>query len=128
MPSLFPLSVWDTVVQSLVQDSMSKAIPIVLNEKNSDGELAITILVSGNLEKLGEYKKVDEERISQILDVYLDMRSYVPPVFGVRENYATLAVVGPGRDVAMAKHSDWVRLVGFGFFLDNLGVFDAGRR
>lgn len=111
MPSLLPLSVWDSVIQSLVHDSMNKAIPIVLNESRSGGELAITTLVSGNFEKLSENENVDEERISQILDVYLHVGSYVPPVFGVRENCAKLAVVGPGRDVAMAKYSDWLRLV-----------------
>eukprot|EP00261_Vitis_vinifera_P038285 XP_019079528.1 PREDICTED: uncharacterized protein LOC100256538 isoform X3 [Vitis vinifera] len=110
MPSLLPLSVWDSVIQSLVHDSMNKAIPIVLNERRSGGELAITTLVSGNFEKLSENENVDEERISQILDVYLHVGSYVPPVFGVRENCAKLAVVGPGRDVAMAKYSDWLRL------------------
>ncbi|XP_034703314.1 uncharacterized protein LOC117927761 isoform X1 [Vitis riparia] len=110
MPSLLPLSVWDSVIQSLVDDSMNKAIPIVLNERRSGGELAITTLVSGNFEKLSGNENVDEERISQILDVYLHVGSYVPPVFGVRENCAKLAVVGPGRDVAMAKYSDWLRL------------------
>ena len=111
MTSLLPLSVWDSVIQSLVHDSMNKAIPIVNCERKGSGELAITTLVCGNLEKLGGNENVDEERISQILDVYLHVGSYVPPVFSVRENCANLAVVGPGRDVAMAKYSDWVRLV-----------------
>ena len=35
----------------------------------------------------------------------------VPPMFGIQENGAHLAVVGPGREAASAKHSNWVRLV-----------------
>lgn len=111
MPSLSSLSACDSVIQSLVHDSMNKAIPIVMNEKKSGGELNITALVSGNLEKWDGNENVDEERIPQILDVYLHVGSYVPPVFGLRENCANLAVVGPGRDVAKAKYSNWVRLV-----------------
>jgi hypothetical protein len=30
-------------------------------------------------------------------------------VFGVKGNGARVAVVGPGRDIAEAKYSDWVR-------------------
>ncbi|XP_059666129.1 uncharacterized protein LOC132311963 [Cornus florida] len=111
--SLTPLgqsSVWDSVIRSLVNDSVGKVLPIALGERKSGEELAITSVVSGNSEKLCENGSLSEEMVSSFLDVYVHVGMYVPPVFGVRENGAHLAVVGRGRDVANAKYSDWVRL------------------
>ncbi|KAL2455698.1 D-aminoacid aminotransferase-like PLP-dependent enzymes superfamily protein [Abeliophyllum distichum] len=102
---------WDSVIEVLVNDSMTKAMPTVLKERKCGVELAITALVSGNLENLSDFGgEFDEERICEVLDVYLHVAGYVPPLFGVQGNGARLAVVGPGRDVANAKYSDWVRL------------------
>ncbi|CAA3033690.1 uncharacterized protein LOC111376373 isoform X1 [Olea europaea subsp. europaea] len=102
---------WDSVIEALVNDSIRKLFPTALKERKCKEELAITALVSGNLEKLsnsgGEF---DEESISEFLDVYLHIAGYDPPLYGIRGNGAHLAVVGPGRDVANAKYSDWVRL------------------
>ncbi|KAK4366519.1 hypothetical protein RND71_014399 [Anisodus tanguticus] len=92
----------DSLVQSLVNDSMRKVMPIVLKQRTSGEELAITCLVSGNVEG-------DEENISTAFDVYVHVGSYVPPLFGIHENAARLAVVGRGRLTANAKYSDWVR-------------------
>lgn len=72
-------------------------------------EMAITTLVSGNLGELGDAEILEEERISEILNVYLHFGSYIPPSCGIEGNGAHLALVGRGRDVANAKHSDWVR-------------------
>ncbi|XP_050250248.1 uncharacterized protein LOC126697329 isoform X14 [Quercus robur] len=100
--------------RALVNDSMSKVLPIAMKERRSDGEeLSVTTLVSGNIERLSGIGNVDDDddgRVCQALDVYVYVGSYVVPAFGVRENGARLAVVGRGRDVANAKYSDWVRL------------------
>ncbi|KAK9283542.1 hypothetical protein L1049_011789 [Liquidambar formosana] len=102
-------SVWESVIRSLVNDSMNNVLPVALKERNGGEELAITTLVSGNLGKLSENESVDEERISRAFDVYVHVGIYVPSMFGIRENCAHLAMVGRGRDVAEAKYSDWVR-------------------
>lgn len=88
---------------------MSKALPMALGERKSGEELAITALVGGNLENLCGIEEIDEDGVCRVLDVWVHVGMYVPPVFGVRENGARLAVVGRGRDVANAKYSDWVR-------------------
>ncbi|XP_057981869.1 uncharacterized protein LOC131167089 isoform X2 [Malania oleifera] len=103
-------SIWESVIQSLVNDSLSKVLPVASSERRSGEELAITALVSGNLEKLKGNEEVNGDRISQALDVCVHVGAYVPPVFGKREHGAHLAVVGRGRDVAAAKYSDWVRI------------------
>jgi hypothetical protein len=102
-------STWDSLVRALVNDSMKKALPVVLEGRKCEEEIAITTLVSGNLEESGEMEGLDEERIFGILNVYLHFGGYVPPVFGIQGNGVHLAVVGRGRDVANAKHTDWVR-------------------
>ena len=100
--------------RALVNDSMSKVLPIAMKERRSDGEeLSVTTLVSGNIERLSGIGNVDDDdgRVCQALDVYVYVGGYVVPAFGVRGNGARLAVVGRGRDVANAKYSDWVRSV-----------------
>ncbi|XP_061998001.1 uncharacterized protein LOC133715504 isoform X2 [Rosa rugosa] len=92
------------LLQSKVNDSMKKVLPIALEGRSDGEELSITTLVSGNLGKLGESGDLEP------LDVSLYVGIYVPSVFGVRGNGAQLAVVGRGRDVAAAKYSDWVRI------------------
>ncbi|KAL3650048.1 hypothetical protein CASFOL_006451 [Castilleja foliolosa] len=92
----------DSLIGCLVDDSMRKAMPSVVKKRKLGEELAITALLSGNVENL--------EHSEGGLDVYLHVGGYVPPVFGVEENAARLAVVGRGRDFANAKYSDWVRL------------------
>ncbi|CAH1446515.1 unnamed protein product [Lactuca virosa] len=74
---------WDSLIPSLVNNSMTKAIPVALKERKPGTELAFTALVSGNLEKLISNEKIDG---------------------------AHLALVGHGRDTANAKYSDWVRM------------------
>lgn len=102
--------IWDSVIQSLVCDSMRKVVPFMVKEREFVEESSITILVSGNLENVDvSGSGFDICRISEVLDVYMHIGGYVPPVFGVSENGATLAVVGRGRDSANAKYSDWVR-------------------
>ncbi|KAL6977267.1 hypothetical protein U1Q18_026064, partial [Sarracenia purpurea var. burkii] len=101
---------WESIIRALVNDSMSKLMPVALKERRSGEELSITTLVSGKPENLREVENIGEEMISRVFDVYVHVGIYVPPMFGVRENGAHLAVVGRGRDVANAKYSDWVRL------------------
>ncbi|CAK9139745.1 unnamed protein product [Ilex paraguariensis] len=103
-------SLWDPMIRSLVENSMREVIPIALKERKSGEELAITTLVSGNLDKLSESEGLDEERLSRVFDLYVHVGVYVPTVFGITENAMHLAVVGRGRDVANAKYADWVRL------------------
>lgn len=101
-------TMWDSLIQSLVDDSMRKALPFVLKKRRSGEELAITCLVSGNVDSLVELEG-DEEKFSTAFDVYVHVGSYAPPLFGIHENAAHLAVVGRGRHVANAKYADWVR-------------------
>ncbi|XP_022764568.1 uncharacterized protein LOC111309833 isoform X2 [Durio zibethinus] len=112
-----PLSItsslkWESRIRSLVYNSMNQVLPIALKERSDGQELAITALVCGDLEKLKEIENVvdDGDGIFHVLDVHLHIGSYVPPVFGIEENGAHLALVGRGRDVAAAKYSAWVRL------------------
>ncbi|KAG2243756.1 hypothetical protein Bca52824_094391 [Brassica carinata] len=66
-------------------------------------ELAVTVLVTGNAEKLS---RLGDEKVVDFLDVWLHIGGYS---LGVGEKAASLALVGHGRDVANAKYSDWVR-------------------
>ncbi|XP_027365955.1 uncharacterized protein LOC113872529 isoform X2 [Abrus precatorius] len=110
LPSSATLPVWHPTVKMLVNDSMCKVLPTALKERSDCEELAITTLVSGNLEELNACETVSEERTRRILDVHVHIESYVPPTFGIGGNGAHLAVVGYGRHVAAAKYSDWVRI------------------
>lgn len=101
---------WESVIRCLVNDSMSKVVPFVVKERDFGEELAFTVLLSGNWENLDHWGGgFDEEKISEVLDVYLHIGGYVPPAFGASESAARLAVVGRGRDFANAKYTDWVR-------------------
>ncbi|KAG4910396.1 hypothetical protein AAZX31_20G133500 [Glycine max] len=110
LPSSATLPIWQPTVQMLVNDSVCKVLPIALKERNDCEELAITTLVSGNLEELNACDTFSEERMSKILDVHVHVETYVPPTFGIWGNGVHLAVVGYGRNVAAAKYSDWVRI------------------
>lgn len=101
---------WESLVQSLVNDSMTKAMPYALKERKSETELAFTALVSGNLGKLVPDEKAGEVDVGRVFSMHLHVSLYTPLAFGVRKNGAHLAVVGHGRDVANAKYSDWVRM------------------
>lgn len=107
IPTSTTLSIWQSTVQMLVNDSLCKVLPFALQERNDCEELAITTLVSGNLEELNACDTVSDERMSKILDVHVHVETYVPPTFGIRGNGVHLAVVGYGRHVAAAKYSDW---------------------
>ncbi|TYH76623.1 hypothetical protein ES332_D04G097800v1 [Gossypium tomentosum] len=121
IPLLFsPFSVtsslkWESRIRSLVSNSLNQVLPIALKERSNGEELAVTALVSGDIEKLKAMKNVggggdDDNGAFQILDLHLHIGSYIPPVFGIEESGAHLALVGRGRDLADAKYSDWVRL------------------
>lgn len=109
-PSSVDLPIWQPTVQMLVNDSISKVLPIALKERNDCEELAITTLVCGNLDALNAQEVVEyEERLCKTLEVHVHVETYIPPSFGRRENGANLALVGHGRNLASAKYSDWVR-------------------
>ncbi|PIA46095.1 hypothetical protein AQUCO_01600394v1 [Aquilegia coerulea] len=97
---------WESVINPLVNDSLRKVLPVSLKEKSSEEELVITTLVTGNSRNFER----EDGKILKDVDVFVHVSVYVPPVFGVRENGAHLAVVGHGRDVARAKFSKWVRI------------------
>ncbi|MBA0572142.1 hypothetical protein Golob_002503, partial [Gossypium lobatum] len=120
-PLLFsPFSVtsslkWELRIRSLVRNSLNQVLPIALKERSNGEELAVTALVSGDIEKLKAMKNVggggdDDNGVFQVLDLHVHIGSYIPPVFGIEESGAHLALVGRGRDFAYAKYSDWVRL------------------
>ncbi|XP_058769670.1 uncharacterized protein LOC131643467 [Vicia villosa] len=112
--SLLPLDknfpVWQPGLEMLVNESVGKVLPIALKERVDSEELAITTLVSGNLEELNVCETTSEEKMSNFFDVHVHIDSYVPPQFGIRGNAAHLAVGGYGRNFAAAKYSDWVRV------------------
>ncbi|KAJ0246960.1 D-aminoacid aminotransferase-like PLP-dependent enzymes superfamily protein [Hirschfeldia incana] len=100
-------SVRESSVYDLVNGSMSKAMrSVVVKERGRlcGGELAVTVLVTGDVEKL---TRLGDEEVGDFLDVWLHIGGYS---LGVGERDASLALVGYGRDVANAKYSDWVRL------------------
>ncbi|XP_024013712.1 uncharacterized protein LOC18020712 isoform X2 [Eutrema salsugineum] len=110
-------SVPESSINDLVNGSMSKALKSgVVKERGRiyGEELAVTVLVTGNMEKLNrlddENCDQEERKVLDFLDVWLHIGGYSPYPLGVRENSASLALVGHGRDVAAAKYSDWVRL------------------
>ncbi|XP_031253914.1 uncharacterized protein LOC116111895 isoform X1 [Pistacia vera] len=109
-PSSSSSSMWESMVKSLVNDSMNKVMPIALKERRDEEELAVTVLFSGDFDKLSGMENVGIENMCKIFDVHVHLSGYVPPVFGFHGNGVSLAVVGRGRDVAEAKYSDWVRL------------------
>ncbi|KAK4280043.1 hypothetical protein QN277_011719 [Acacia crassicarpa] len=110
-PSSVNLTIWQPTVQMLVNDSISKVLPLALKERNGDEELAITTLICGNLDALNAWEAVEyEERLRKILKVHVHVETYIPPSFGIREKSVNLALVGHGRNLASAKYSDWVRL------------------
>ncbi|KAL5733400.1 hypothetical protein ACOSQ2_033092 [Xanthoceras sorbifolium] len=103
-------SMWESMIKSLVDGSLNKALPVALKERRDGEELAVTLLVEGDFQKLSGFEDVSGLSICGVFDVYAHFSGYVPFAFGVHGNGARLAVVGPGRDVAEAKYSDWVRL------------------
>ncbi|GAV70263.1 CBFD_NFYB_HMF domain-containing protein/Aminotran_4 domain-containing protein, partial [Cephalotus follicularis] len=105
---LLKSSKWESVMDSLVNESVNKVLTVALKERSAGKELAVTALVvCSDLEKLNGF---DGERFSEIIDVHVHVGNYVPPGFGLRGNGASLALVGRGRNIAAAKYSDWVRL------------------
>ncbi|KAK6933301.1 Aminotransferase class IV, partial [Dillenia turbinata] len=97
-------------VHSLLNISMANLLPIVLDKRRDGEELAITALLSTNLENLDENEGFCGNLGSKVLGVSVHIGFYVPPLFGERDNGARLALVGQGRDLAAAKYSDWVRI------------------
>lgn len=99
-------TVHESSIYDLVNGSMSKAMRSgVVKERGRlcGEELAVTVLVTGNAEKLS---RLGDEKVVDFLDVWLHIGGYS---LGVGEKAASLALVGSGRDVANAKYSDWVR-------------------
>ncbi|RWR95548.1 D-aminoacid aminotransferase-like PLP-dependent enzymes superfamily protein, putative isoform 2 [Cinnamomum micranthum f. kanehirae] len=92
------ISSWDALIRPLVTQSLQSGLPIVCKER-SEEEIVITTLVSG-----------DSRPSSDGLDVYVHFGAYAPIGFVGRESGARLAVVGPGREIANAKFSEWVRV------------------
>ncbi|WOH02510.1 hypothetical protein DCAR_0521899 [Daucus carota subsp. sativus] len=102
---------WDSAMKSLVNDLMRTALPVAVEDMKVGEELAVTTLVSGNMENWRRNEGLDgEEMFREVFDVYIRVGLYVPLEFGLRENGAHLAAVGPGRAVANAKYSEWVRV------------------
>ncbi|ESR49437.1 D-aminoacid aminotransferase-like PLP-dependent enzymes superfamily protein [Citrus sinensis] len=104
------LSMWESMIKSLVNDSMNEALPIALKERRDGEELAVTVLVSGDYGQLSGIENMGSDDFLGVFDVSVHFSGYVPFVFGVEGTGARLALVGRGRDVAEAKYSDWVRL------------------
>lgn len=119
-------SVPESSIYDLVNGSMNKAMKSVVvkeRERIYREELAVTVLVTGNVEKLdsfGDGNCEQERKLVDFLDVWLHIGGYSPCPLGVRQNAASLALVGRGRDVAAAKYSDWVRYCAL-----NISIFEV---
>ncbi|KAK4750224.1 hypothetical protein SAY87_027673 [Trapa incisa] len=107
LPASIKPSHYEPIIQSSVNKSMSRVVPLLTKTMNVEYEWAITVLVCGNSSKLAGTLNLDEEKFSRALDVHIHISSYIPMVFGA--GGAHLALVGRGRTIASAKHSDWVR-------------------
>ncbi|CAL0320436.1 unnamed protein product [Lupinus luteus] len=105
-----PIVLPSNALQLLINDSMRKVLPTALKERSDGEELAITTLVNASLDGVNACQDVDEESLSQILDVHVHIESYVPLAFGTPPNGAHLALAGYGRPLPTAKYSDWVRI------------------
>ncbi|KAK8659424.1 hypothetical protein V6N13_029625 [Hibiscus sabdariffa] len=73
------------------------------------------------LKAMGNVANDYDDKVFQFLDVHLHIGSYVPPVFGIEENGAHLALVGRGRDISDAKYSDWDKNEAEGKYLNDNG-------
>ncbi|KAF8021866.1 hypothetical protein BT93_G2108 [Corymbia citriodora subsp. variegata] len=104
------LSMWEPGILDLVSESTRKMLPRAMRDREMGQELAITVLLGGNLENSRKYVHVHQKRVDRVLDVHVHVSTYVPPTFGAGQSGARLALVGRGRSVAAAKYSDWVRL------------------
>jgi hypothetical protein len=115
LPLLPTFPVLQPALRVLVDDSVGKILPIALKERVDSVELAVTTLVSGNLEELNvcDSETINEEKMSKFFNVHVHIETYVPPQFGIWGNGAHLAVGGYGRNIAAAKYSDWVRSVSY---------------
>lgn len=91
----------DSAIRPLIAESLQAGLPLALKERcgSRDEEVAVTVLVCGS-----------SGNSVRFFDVFMHLAAYVPPMFGEKENGASLALVGPGREIAMAKFSDWVRV------------------
>ncbi|KAL3520646.1 hypothetical protein ACH5RR_018795 [Cinchona calisaya] len=94
--------------KAVVSDSIMKVLPFVLKMREFGEEMAITMLVSGNLEFSMEFEDINEEEIKGVFYVYLYFDGYVPFSFVVQGNGVCLDVVELGRDVSSAKYLDFV--------------------
>ncbi|WJX14739.1 hypothetical protein P8452_04956 [Trifolium repens] len=112
LPLLPTFPVLQPALKMLVDDSVGKILPIALKERVDSVELAVTTLVSGNLEELNvcDSETINEEKMSKFFNVHVHIETYVPPQFGIWGNGAHVAVGGYGRNIAAAKYSDWVRI------------------
>ena len=75
---------WESAVRALVNDPTNKVLPVAVNERSCEEEFSVTLLVSGNSERLCGIENVDEERACEALDACVYVGSYAPRVFGVR--------------------------------------------
>lgn len=101
-PHLYPVkprpgSTWDDVIRPLVQSSLEAGLPKALEGRKDGEELSITTLVCGGS---------SSPKPKKPYDVYVHISSYIP---SSNLSGAQLAIVGPGREIASSKFSEWVR-------------------
>ncbi|KAL8143467.1 hypothetical protein V2J09_016499 [Rumex salicifolius] len=112
LPQTLSLSIdLEQMIRYRFQSSLSMALPDAMEarEFNTGEELAVTALVAGNRQRLGGVRRLDEETVARVFDVFVHIGMYVPAPFDADGNWARLAVVCGKRDLAMAKYSDWSR-------------------
>lgn len=101
-PQLYPVkprpgSTWDDAIRPLVQSSLEAGLPKALEGRKVGEELSITTLVCGG----STFSKPQKP-----YDVYVHISGYIP---SSSSGGVQLAIVGPGREIALSKFSEWVR-------------------
>ncbi|KAG9453322.1 hypothetical protein H6P81_006226 [Aristolochia fimbriata] len=88
-------SITESLIRPRLEDCLREGFPLALKERERTGnqEFVVTAFISAN------------SAASCGFDSYVHFGAYRPPA----ESGARLAIVGLGREIAAAKHSEWVR-------------------
>ncbi|KAJ7555870.1 hypothetical protein O6H91_05G058100 [Diphasiastrum complanatum] len=107
MPALYPKEIqhssanWETGIKYKLQSSLQVGLVRSLELKNMNDELVISVLASGNTDNAEPCPQKQS-----VCDLYVHISSHVvlPQV-----TPAHLAVMGPGRNLPLAKLSSWAK-------------------
>lgn len=109
MPYLFPnnpakLPHFDDHLKSIIQPSLSMGLQKAIEVRSDGEELMLMTFVTGSTDKVKKNTHSDEHNG---FEVYVHVSRCITE--SVAKSPTHLAVMGPGRHVPNAKHSEWVR-------------------